>query len=201
MKRTGRLIVFEGIDGTGKSTQIVLLAKKLEERGFEVVSTREPTDGTYGNKIRDLYNNRGSVSKQEELDLFLKDRRDHVDNLITPALQRGSLVLTDRYYLSTAAYQGAAGMDVEEILKRNESFAPSPDLAIIIELPPEESVRRIEQYRKESLNDFEQENYLRQVAQLFSSIDRKYIRRINGLNNIDAVHAAIMVHVEELLKL
>jgi len=201
VKRTGRLIVFEGIDGTGKSTQIVLLAKKLEERGFEVVSTREPTDGTYGNKIRDLYNNRGSVSKQEELDLFLKDRRDHVDNLITPALQRGSLVLTDRYYLSTAAYQGAAGMDVEEILKRNESFAPSPDLAIIIELPPEESVRRIEQYRKESLNDFEQENYLRQVAQLFSSIDRKYIRRINGLNNIDAVHAAIMVHVEELLKL
>jgi dTMP kinase len=200
MERTGRLIVFEGIDGTGKSTQIALLAKILEERGFEVVATREPTEGVYGKKIRQLYHNRDSVNKQEELELFLKDRREHVENLIKPALRRGRLVLTDRYFLSTAAYQGAAGMNVEEILKINEAFAPLPDLAIIIDLPPAESVRRIEKYRKESLNDFEQENYLRQVAQVFSAINRNYIRRIDGLQNIDDVHEAIMVHIEELLK-
>jgi dTMP kinase len=200
MERTGRLIVFEGIDGTGKSTQIALLAKILEERGFEVVATREPTEGVYGKKIRQLYHNRDSVNKQEELELFLKDRREHVENLIKPALRRGRLVLTDRYFLSTAAYQGAAGMNVEEILKINEAFAPLPDLAIIIDLPPAESVRRIEKYRKEALNDFEQENYLRRVAQVFSAINRNYIRRIDGLQNIDDVHEAIMVHIEELLK-
>ena len=200
MNRTGLLIVFEGIDGTGKSTQITMLANCLEQQGFDVVGTREPTDGLYGKKIRKLYSNRDSVSKQEELDLFLQDRRDHVENLINPALHQGKVVLTDRYYLSTAAYQGAAGMDVEEILAMNEAFAPLPDLAIIIELPPKESVLRIEKYRKESLNDFEQEDSLRHVAQVFSSINRSFIRRIDGQNNIDEVHQAVMVHVNELIK-
>jgi len=200
MNRTGRLISFEGIDGTGKSTQIVLLANQLEKRGFTVIVSREPTDGVYGKKIRELYNDRSSVTKEEELELFLKDRQEHVENLIIPSLQQGKLVLTDRYYLSTAAYQGAAGMNVEEILTRNEAFAPPPDLAIIIEMPPEESVRRIEQYRNESLNDFEKESYLHKVAQLFSGIHRNYIRRVDGQKNIDTVHTAIMVHVNELLR-
>ena len=200
MNRTGLLIVFEGIDGTGKSTQVTMLANYLEQQGFDVVGTREPTDGPYGKKIRKLYLNRDSVSKQEELDLFLQDRRDHVENLINPALQQGKVVLTDRYYLSTAAYQGAAGKDVEEILALNEAFAPLPDLAIIIELPPEESVLRIEKYRKETLNDFEQEDSLRHVARVFSSINRGFIRRIDGQKSIDEVHQAVMVHVNELIK-
>ena len=200
MKQTGVLIVFEGIDGTGKSTQIALLKSQLEGRGYDVVTTREPTDGPFGKRIRKLYTGRDSVSKEEELELFLLDRRDHLQSLINPALQQGKVVLIDRYYLSTAAYQGAAGLNAEEILQRNEEFAPPPDLAIIIELPPEESVLRIERYRKESLNDFEQLESLRQVAAIFSSIDRDYIRRIDGMQNIDDVHQAIMVHVDKLLK-
>nr|MBF0221338.1 dTMP kinase [Desulfobulbaceae bacterium] len=200
MKRTGLLIVFEGIDGTGKTTQIRLLAEQLHKRGLDVIATREPTDGTYGQKIRALYSNRNSVTKEEELALFIRDRKEHVERLINPALRQGKVVLTDRYYLSTAAYQGAAGIDSESILKINEEFAPRPDLAIIIELPVEESVLRIEKYRKESLNDFEQEESLRRVSQAFSGMKRDFIRRVDGLKNIDAVHQEIMVYVEQLLE-
>lgn len=197
--QAGRLIVLEGIDGTGKSTQIGLLAGELKKRGYEVIATREPTDGPVGDRIRALYTHRNSVSKEEELQLFLDDRRDHVRRLINPALERGAVVLTDRYYLSTAAYQGAAGFSVEEIMQKNETFAPAPDLAILIELPPKESVMRIQKYRNETLNDFEQETTLQKVAKMFSLIDRGYIRRLDGLKSVAEVHSEIMGHVDLLL--
>ena len=102
----GLLIVFEGIDGTGKSTQLSLLAEYLREKGFAVIETREPTDGQFGQQIRALYTNRNCVSPEQELELFLADRREHVQNVLAPALQEGKIVLCDRYFLSTAAYQG-----------------------------------------------------------------------------------------------
>lgn len=105
----GLLIVFEGIDGTGKSTQMSLLARYLREKGFAVIETREPTNGQFGQQIRALYTNRSGVSPEQELELFLADRREHVDNVLTPALQEGKIVLCDRYFLSTAAYQGVIG--------------------------------------------------------------------------------------------
>ena len=119
MKRKGWLIAFEGIDGTGKTTQIELLAEVLRQRGLRVVATREPTDGQYGRKIRQLYKNRKSVTPEEELNLFLHDRREHVVQVIAPALASGKVVLTDRYYYSTAAYQGAAGHDPQKIIAAN----------------------------------------------------------------------------------
>jgi len=121
--RAGLLIAFEGIDGTGKTTQIRLLAEKLTARGHRVVATREPTDGKYGRKIRELFTKRHHVSAQEELDLFIADRKEHVREVIAPALAAGKIVLTDRYYFSTAAYQGAAGQDPEKIIKLNQAFA------------------------------------------------------------------------------
>lgn len=105
----GKLIAFEGIDGTGKSTQIKMLADRLTAEGLSVLSTREPTDGTFGKKIRELFVSREKVSPDEELALFMDDRREHVTSVIEPALAKGMIVLTDRYYFSTAAYQGAEG--------------------------------------------------------------------------------------------
>ena len=202
MERTnlhkGRLIVFEGIDGTGKSTQVEMLSQKLQAAGYNVVSTREPTDGIYGQRIRALYVNRESVSKEEELELFLSDRREHVENLIAPALTEGKIVLTDRYYLSTAAYQGAAGDDFEKIMQMNEEFAPVPDLVIMLELSAAESVRRIQTYRKDALNDFEQEEGLQQVAKVFEKINRPYIKRIDATKKIAEVHNMIMVEINKL---
>jgi dTMP kinase len=105
----GLLIVFEGIDGTGKSTQMLLLARYLREKGLVVIETREPTNGQFGQKIRALYTNRNGISPEQELELFLADRREHVQNVLAPALREGKVVLCDRYFLSTAAYQGVVG--------------------------------------------------------------------------------------------
>ena len=201
MERKGRLIAFEGIDGTGKSTQVIKLAQLLRQHGREVVVTREPTDGVYGQLIRQLYQARDSVSRQDELDLFLADRRQHVAELILPGLAQGKVIVTDRYYFSTAAYQGAAGFDPAEIIRQNEAFAPVPDLVILIELTPEQAVMRIQRYRHETLNHFEQEEGLRQVAAVFSTLQQEYIRRVDGNQAIAAVHAQIVAQVRASLAL
>lgn len=200
-ERRGRLLALEGIDGTGKSTQVSMLAEVLRGHGLEVVVTREPTDGVYGQRIRQLYQNRDSVSRQEELDLFLADRRDHVAKLIAPGLAQGKVIVTDRYYFSTAAYQGVVGFDPEAIIRQNELFAPIPDLVILLELAPELAISRIQQYRRESLNHFEQEEGLRQVAKVFSGLQRDFIRRVDGSQGIAEVHARIVAQVRDCLAL
>lgn len=196
----GRLIVFEGIDGTGKSTQISLLGKYLGDRGHEVVVTREPTDGPFGRKIRELYADRKRVSRQEELDLFLADRREHVDTLLLPALSKGKVVLCDRYFLSTVAYQGANGFAPEEILRLND-FAPVPDLALIFDVSVATSLRRITAGRGEELNDFEQEETLTRVSAIFAALDLPYIRRIHAENSIAEIHRDVVSAVRTVLTL
>lgn len=194
-ERKGRLIAFEGIDGTGKTTQIALLAAELRSRGHEVVASREPTNGIYGQRIRALYSNRGAVGPAEELALFVADRRQHVEELIAPALAAGKVVLTDRYYLSTAAYQGALGNDPEEIMRINEEFAPRPDLVLLLEVPVGQGLSRITTLRQETPNDFEQESGLQKVAAVFQRLDRPFIRRLDGTQSIAEVQAAIRRHV------
>jgi dTMP kinase len=175
MKR-GLLIAFEGIDGTGKSTQLPLLADWLRGQGCAVVETREPTDGPYGREIRALYRDRSRVSRQRELELFVLDRRQHVTECILPSLEQGRIVLTDRYYFSTAAYQGAGGSDANAIFAAN-AFAPEPDLVLLLTLPVDEGVARIRDLRGETLNDFEQQEQLEKVAALFASFPHDCIVR------------------------
>lgn len=198
MEGKGMLIAFEGIDGTGKTTQIELLAEALRQRGLRVVTTREPTDGQYGRKIRELYKNRKSVTPEEELALFLDDRREHVAQVIAPALAGGRVVLTDRYYYSTAAYQGAAGHDPQKIIAANELFAPVPDMVIMLEAPVSLGVHRVQKLRGETLNDFEQEETLARVAAIFAELNSPNIRRIDGTGEAGAVHALVMEKVAEL---
>ena len=198
MEKKGWLIAFEGIDGTGKTTQIELLAEVLRRRGLGVVATREPTDGQYGRKIRQLYKNRKSVTPEEELNLFLDDRREHVVQVIAPALASGKVVLTDRYYYSTAAYQGAAGHDPQKIIAANELFAPVPDMVIMLEAPVSLGVHRVQKLRGETLNDFEQEETLSRVANIFAALKGANIRRIDGTGDAKAVHALVMENVAEL---
>ena len=188
----GFLIAFEGIDGTGKSTQIRMLADRLSELGLDdIVITREPTDGPYGKKIRSLFASRDQLTPEEELALFMDDRRQHVKELILPALERGAVVLTDRYYFSTAAYQGAAGHDPQIILTANEEFAPVPGLVILLDLAPEESVRRIRELRGEALNDFEQQDYLRAVATVFDSFRMDYVKHVDASLSLEKVHERV----------
>src|SRR6476660_6710847 len=100
----GILVAFEGIDGAGKTTQAELLGRHLRQAGLTVVQTKEPTSVPHGQRLRASAAT-GRLGKDEELQAFLDDRRDHVRTLIAPALGRGEVVIVDRYYFSTAAYQ------------------------------------------------------------------------------------------------
>jgi dTMP kinase len=195
----GLLIAFEGIDGTGKSSQIQLLAATLRGQGREVVTTREPTDGEYGQRIRQLYVKRDTVSREEELALFVADRREHVAQVIAPALAAGKVVLTDRYYFSTAAYQGANGLNVDDILRQNESFAPRPGLVLLLQIPVAEGLRRIRQLRGERPDSFEGEEYLARVAAVYDRLAGENIVRLDGLGSVDEVQARVLAAVLPLL--
>ncbi|MBT8355340.1 MAG: dTMP kinase [Desulfofustis sp.] len=196
--KKGTFIVFEGIDGTGKSTQIIRLANAFKKMGHDVVVTSEPTEGVFGKKIRALYQNRSMVSTSEELDLFIKDRREHIDTLINPSLRAGKIVLSDRYFLSTAAYQGAAGCSPEAIIACHR-FAPDPDLAIIIEVPPQLCIRRITEKRGDQLNDFEQLESLKKVDSIFKQMDLPYLERVDGSVAEEDVHRQVRELIKRLL--
>ncbi len=198
-RRRGLLIALEGIDGAGKSTQIQRLAQALRREGLDVVTTREPTAGPHGRRLRELFSDRAALNPDEELRLFIEDRREHVATLIGPALAAGKVVLTDRYYFSTAAYQGAVGHDPAAILATNEAFAPRPDLVLLLTLPPTFGVRRVRELRGERPNDFEREDYLRRVAAIFAGFTQPCLVRIDADGRLDQVQRDIWQAVQGLL--
>jgi dTMP kinase len=141
---------------------------------------------------------RNKYSREEELELFLADRRQHVHELLLPALRQGKVILCDRYFLSTAAYQGARGFDPEKILEMNR-FAPDPDLALLFQVPLDTGLKRITFGRGEELNDFEQRESLDRVAAIFSSIKRPYIQPIDASGSIEEVHRMVLEYVGPIL--
>jgi len=141
-KRRGFLISVEGIDASGKTTQASLLADKLRSLGLDVVLSTEPTDGPVGTLIKKLLRGRKRPPPVVEAVLFALDRFWHVERLVKPALEEGRIVVLDRYYHSSLAYQGSAGLDMGWLRAIN-SFAPRPDLAIYIDVEPEEAMKRI----------------------------------------------------------
>lgn len=163
--KKGILIVFEGIDGSGKSTQAELLREKLRDRGFDVVSFQEPSNSKWGREIKEKALYPDSLSPEEELDLFLRDRKEDVQKNLRPALEEKKLVILDRYYYSTISYQGARGIDPEMIKRMNEEFAPEADLVFVLDIDARTGLERIEDRKKERL--FEQEDYLIRVRELF----------------------------------
>lgn len=173
---SGLFIVIEGIDGTGKSTQARRLAAWLEAQGREVVVSREPTDGPWGRRLRESAAS-GRLSPAEELDHFLKDRRQHVEELIVPSLAAGKVVILDRYYFSTMAYQGCRGFDPAEIRRLNEAFAPQPDLLLILDLDVDTALERIGT-RGDSANEFERRDALQRCREIFLSLAPEPFARI-----------------------
>uniref|UniRef100_A0A7C2S5X0 Probable thymidylate kinase n=1 Tax=Archaeoglobus fulgidus TaxID=2234 RepID=A0A7C2S5X0_ARCFL len=161
-KMKGFLIVFEGIDGAGKSTAVKMAARILSKRGIPCIVLKEPTDGPYG---RELRNSKGRLPPQKEFELFTEDRKIDVKNRILPALLDGKTVIMDRYYLSSVAYQGARGLNPEEIIRINESFAPKPDLVILMDLNPRIAIMRIRKRRNP--DSFEDIPYLEKVRELY----------------------------------
>ena len=186
----GCLIAFEGIDGTGKSTQIQLLAQYLRARGVEVLTDYEPTRGKWGMRVREAALTGERLRLEEEIDCLLQDRREHVREVIEPALARGTWVLLDRYYLSMMAYQGASGVNVEDIREWNEEFATVPDLAFWLDVPLEMSLSRMKA-RGNSPDAFEQEPFLQTCAAIYSSMEMPWLHRIEADGSVQETQARI----------
>lgn len=196
----GLLITIEGIDGAGKSTQVELLAEHLRTRGFDVVQLREPTDGPWGRKIKDLATKGRTISPKEECEWFLEDRKEDVEKNILPALNENKIVILDRYYYSTMAYQGALGLSMVAIKNVNEKFAPVPDMVIIIDISPSIALKRIEHKRVQGLDHFESLDYQKNVRKKFQEMrDHSNVRLIDGNRSIEEIHAEIKRTVLELL--
>ena len=193
MKRedSGLFIVIEGIDGTGKSTQAKMLQQALQQAGKTVVLDHEPSDGPYGKILRDSATT-GRLSPQEELDLFHKDRKHHVDELIMPALKRGETVILDRYYFSTMAYQGQRGFDKDEIRETNLSFAPNPDILFILDLDVDLARERIG-VRGDTTNEFEKRDALQYCRDTFLSVSHEsFAHVIDSSQSIDKIHQELV---------
>ena len=143
----GLFITFEGTDGCGKTTQIELLKTYLENKGFEVILTREPGAKGLGTKLRKiLLNYDGEVSSNCESFLFLADRAQHVDTLIKPAIATGKIVLCDRHTDSTVAYQGyGRGLDLEQIHMLNNiaTSGLKPDITFVFDIDIETAQERV----------------------------------------------------------
>lgn len=153
----GLFITFEGIEGSGKSTQMVLLSQKLADRGLPVLLTREPGGPPISEVIRSLLLDpeRAEMLPQTELLLYSASRAQHTAEWILPALKEGKTVLCDRYYDSTFAYQGAArsqDMDFIHILTEFSTFSTTPDLTFLIDLPVAEGLARIKQRQSTASN-------------------------------------------------
>ena len=195
----GTLIVLEGIDGSGKTTLARRIAAAVRAEGREVIETREPTDGPYGRKIREIAaSGRVGVTAEEELELFMADRRAHVAEVVRPALARGAVVIQDRSYFSTVAYQGERGLDRDRLLALGQSVAPTPDLLLVVDLPAEVAVERIRTGRGAALDDFEAVDALRRIRSVFLGFPGTTV--VDATQPPEAVAEAALGHVYAALR-
>ncbi len=161
----GLLIAIEGVDGAGKTTLAALLAQMFGERGIACAFSKEPTANRWGMELRRSAKT-GRLSLERELELLTLDRKDHVERTISPMLKAGGVVLLDRYYWSTAAYQGPRGANVEDIIQSQESFAPKPDIVFLLDLSPEAGLGRV-RARGDKPNEFEVSEELEKSRAVF----------------------------------
>jgi dTMP kinase len=142
----GYFFAFEGGEGTGKTTQLRILADALVERGYDVVVTHEPGDSPVGARLRQLLLDPATVvTAQTEALLYAADRAEHVAHVVMPALTRGAIVLTDRYIDSSIAYQGfGRELDIEEVIRTSRWATGGllPHLTLVLDLPAEDGLRR-----------------------------------------------------------
>jgi dTMP kinase len=199
--KRGALVAFEGLDGCGKSTQVAALAGALRAAGHETVATFEPTDGPTGARIRAMARSGKPLAPEEELRWFVEDRRAHVRDTIGPALAAGRVVVTDRYFLSTVAYQGARGLDWRRILAESEAEFPLPDLVLLLEVEVAVGLARTRARGGAAEGVFEHAELLERVAAIFRAIDRPYLERIPAAGPAAEVHAAVVARVRARLGL
>jgi dTMP kinase len=189
----GWFFVLEGIDGSGKTTVCDRVSSILLDKGYSVVRLREPTnESKWGKEIRDR-SYRGELTPNEELELFLKDRDWHIQNRILPALNENKIVMLDRYFYATGAYQSAStGIPWPEILQRNreEINAPEPDIVFILDVPVDVGLSRTMERKGAQNLQFEQPERLVKVRKAYLEMAEQDIgnyKIIDSTKSIDEV--------------
>lgn len=169
----GQFIVFEGLDGSGQSTQAELLHKFLSKRGRLAVLTKEPTqDSRAGKKIRKILDKKQKTSPQKLQQLFAQDRKEHLQKTIIPVLKQAKIVISDRYFFSSFAFGAADGLDLKWLIKINKVFL-MPDITFILKARPEVCLERIAKRRKQKTL-FEEKAKLAKVWKNYAILAKKF---------------------------
>jgi dTMP kinase len=209
-KPTGKLISFEGSEGSGKSTQISRLAAHFQKDGREVLSTREPGGTEIGEQIRNIivHNSKGDeMCAETELLLFAAARAQLVREVIVPALTRGAIVLTDRYLDSSTVYQGVGrnlGADPVAQINRFAVGNVMPDLTVVMDVPTDVSLARIRQRASDLPDRMERENigFYEKIREgyllLAKSMGDRFVV-IDGTQTQEAIEKKIWAAVKERL--
>jgi len=207
----GKLITFEGIDGSGKSTQIRMLAGELRLREFDVLTTREPGGTPLGRRLRESFlETEEDVDPFAELLLFAADRAQHVNFLVKPALEQGKIILSDRYADATFAYQGAGRgfptRTVNQVIKL-ATGGLKPDLTIFFDLSIEKSLARTssrpEDGKQNNRMDLETTDFYNRVRNAYLGIAKKEPRRfrvIDANGSIEEIQSQVVEVVTEFLE-
>lgn len=205
---SGLFITFEGIDGSGKSTQAKLLAEHLRESGHEVVETREPGGSEGAEEIRALVlqGDPDRWSAETEILLFTAARRDHLERLIEPALKRGEIVICDRFADSTRMYQGLSRGDLRGVVDKLHDLMiqREPDITVLIDMDPAKGLARAlsRQTADERFEAFGHDLQQKMRAGFLSLAEEfsERFRVINGDRDIAAVAADVRRIVDDALK-
>jgi len=202
----GFFITLEGIEGSGKSTQLTKLSEALTKKGYEIVSTREPGGTPFGQKLRDLlvHSKDEIIDPELEVFLFLADRAFHVKNVIQPALWQKKIVLSDRFIDSTMAYQSFGRKLPFLLLDGMNKFATGglqPDLTLFLDLPVEDALARIEG-RENNRMDKESPAFYQTVRKGYYALARKNrrIAVIDAGQPTETVFEKSLAKIEEMLK-
>jgi len=196
VKKKGVFICIEGLDASGKTTHARRLVRDLRRRGFDALYTTEPSLGEIGKFIRKyILQRKRRVPSVVEALLFAVDRVDHVEKKIEPALEKGKIVVSDRYVYSSLAYQGAAGLDLKWIEEINRLALP-PDLAIYMDVPPEVVVKRMKR-KKSVMERLETQRRVRDVYMKF--VENGKLVPVDGNRRKDEVAKDILATVLDFL--
>lgn len=197
MVKQGFFIVLEGIDGSGKDTHIKFLVEEMCQRGYKVVETAEPSRNRVGTFLK-RYQMRDEkrLPAEAEVLLYAADRFDHLKTVIEPALRRGDIVISNRYFYSSLAYQGSVDVDLDWIREMN-MFALKPDLAVLLDILPEYSLQRLKRRR----TIFERVENLRRVRDIYVQLVKTgELVSVDANRSKKAVQEELLGLVEGLLE-
>jgi len=201
----GKFITLEGIEGSGKSSNLECISNILQDHSIEFIVTKEPGGGPLGKDLRSILLNKDNViSSEVELLLMMADRKDHIDNLITPNLQKGIWVLSDRYLDSTYAYQGGGRKIDRSLIDELIIFLdlPKPDLTLLFDLPPEIALKRA--IERSSLDRFETEpidfhSRIRETYLQIADIESSRFKIIDSSLDFDAVRKQVSMIISDFI--